>query len=220
MRRRYRRAEALSLPGVDAAPRMATPTSRATSRRKAKHEAPAPKPWLAVVLAVDTANNSGWALRAAGRQLEFGEVDTFDADAVARIVRWAIRCARRLDLPLVLVLEAPWGGTVKTVASLGAARERWMHAWRQYEQASSRVIRVQVATWRAAVLGRHWVSAKREDVRKHEQDIASAMMGEQLEPDEAAALLIARWAVHAAKVGRVIGKRATVASLRAWLEGR
>lgn len=192
-------------------------------RKRARAEKPAPKPWQCVVLGVDTANLSGWAIRAAETQLEFGEVNTRDHDAVVRIVRWAVRIARRLDWPLVLVLEAPWGRRTQTVAGLGAARERWEHAWWECEQPESHIMRVQVATWRAAVLGGHWVSAKREAVRAHEQRTAAELVGEEvgdIGPDEAPALLIAKWAAYAARTGRVIGKRAALGSMQAWLTNR
>jgi len=206
----------LSLPGVDAAARAPTALSRATARQRGAVEAPAPMPWHCVVLAVDTAALSGWSVRVAGRQAEFGEVDTLDAAAVSHIVRWSIRKAERVGMPLVLVLEAPWGGKPWVLVALGQARERWLCAWRQAEQPKAKVVRVKPNVWRGPVLGRQFANAKRAVVREQEQLIASAMVGEPVGGDEAAALLIGRWAERAAKVGEVIGKQARAASLRAW----
>jgi hypothetical protein len=179
-------------------------------------EAPAPKPWLAAVLAIDTARISGWSIRIAGKQHEFGEVDTTDADAVLYIVQWAIKRAAHAEVPLVLVLERPWGGTVNTVDGLGGARERWARAWRDCKQSEARLLRVHVPEWRAAVLGGYWVSAPREEVRPHEQLTAALMVGQEVGEDEAPAILIGHWASMAAKVGRAIGKRAVDASKLAW----
>lgn len=194
-------------------------TRRRTRARKAAAK-PMPKPWCCVVLAVDTAGVSGWAIRAAETQLEFGEVDSRDEAAVERIVRWAIRTARRLGWPVVLVLEAPWGRRTKTVAGLGAARERWERAWRLYGQSDERIVRVQVATWRAAVLGRYWVSAPREEVRTHEQRTAAELVGEDVGADEAPAILIAKWAAYAARTGQAIGRDALLGSMQHWLRNR
>lgn len=179
-------------------------------------EAPAPKPWLAVVLAIDTATISGWSVRVAGRQCEFGEVDTSDPEAVLEIVRWAVKRAEHAGLPLVMVLEQPWGGTVKTIAGLGGTHERWKRGWRDCGQAAARIVRVSVSEWRAVELGGHWVSAPREQVRPYEQSVATIMVGQQVGEDEAPAILIGHWASMAAKVGRAIGRRAVEASRLAW----
>jgi hypothetical protein len=173
-------------------------------------------PWHCVVLAVDTATRSGWAIRVAGRAAEFGEADTLDSESLAVIVRWAMRTASRVKLPLVLVLEAPWGGQMPVLMALGAARERWLHVWRAEQQPMSRVVSVVPSTWRSPVLGRGFARLPREEVRPHEQFVASAMVGETVRPDEAAAICISRWAERAAKVGKVIGKHAAAASQRTW----
>ena len=184
--------------------------------KRTRTEPPAPQPWLAAVLAVDTAATSGWSVRIAGRQYEFGECDSKDACAVLEIVHWALKRAAQAKLPLVLVLERPWGGTLSTVAGLGRAHERWERAWRDLAQAESRIVRVHVAEWRAAVLGGHWVNAPRDQVRAYEQHVATIMVGQEVSGDEAPALLIGHWAATAARVGRAIGRRAADASRLAW----
>jgi hypothetical protein len=116
------------------------------------------------------------------------------------------------------VLEAPWGGSVAVVAALGAARERWLRAWRDAGQAGGRVVKVTPSVWRGPVLGRQWVSAPREEVRPQEQLVARAIAGRAVGEDEAPAILIAKWGSHAAQVGRAIGKRASKASLKSWTQ--
>jgi hypothetical protein len=178
------------------------------------------------VLAVDAARRSGWAISVCGHLQESGELDTLDEALIERIVLNALEYVERVELPLVLVLESPWGGSVAVVSALGAARERWLRAWRKAGQAMTRVVPVTASTWRGPVLGAEWVSAPRDVVRAHErrvaQVIAAANVARRALPvgdDEAPAILIARWASHAARVGRAIGKRAAKASLRAWTTG-
>lgn len=209
----------LALPGIDLdryGRRAVTPAARATVRMRTRREAPAPKPWLCVLLAVDTACTSGWCISVAGEREDSGEVDTLDAAELARVVRCAVNLGEARALPVVLVLEAPWGGSMAVLVALGAARERWLRAWRDVDQAAGRVVRVVPSTWRSAVLGGRFVSAPREETREQEQLVARAIVGRAVGSDEAAAVCIARWAGHAAAVGRAIGRRAAKASLRAW----
>jgi len=189
------------------------------ARRRAKRAQPAPSavPWQCVVLAVDTAARSGWSVRVAGKQSSFGEADTLDARALDYIVSWALYQADSRGLPLVLVLEAPWGGPMPMLLALGAARERWLVAWRAHRLPPDQVVKVQPSTWRTAVLGREWASAPRAEVRRHEQLIAGAMVRKsgdgdgdkdgEVRGDEAAAILIGRWAERAHAVGLALGKK-------------
>ena len=162
-------------------------------------------PLRCLVLAVDTAERSGWAaIHGKDQFLAYGEADTLDGPALRYIVRWAVCHAEARGLPLVLVLEKAWGGKPWVLVGLGAARERWMAAWRDLGQAEARVVSVQPSEWRAAVLGKRWARAKRDVVRPHEQAVAMATVGAAVGGDEAPAILIARWAMRAAKVARVL----------------
>lgn len=164
------------------------------------------KPLPAVILAVDTARRSGWAVRVRGQHAASGEVDTLESADVSAVVAWSTRVARRAGLPLVLVLEAPFGGPVAIIASLGAARERWLVPWRSSGHTELRVVRVQPSTWRAAVLGSNWSRAERDRVREHEQRVAQRMLGGvEVGADEAAAVLIGVWAERARSVGVAAG---------------
>jgi hypothetical protein len=202
---------------------LVTPLSRAMSQRYRRVEAPAPRPWQCVILAVDTARQSGWASYVRGRLQRFGEVDTLDAGKLAVLASQAVTLGAEQELPVVLVLETPFGGSVGVVSALGQARERWLVAWHGARQSRGRVVLVLPGVWRGPVLGRHAVRLERELVRQLELQTASALVLEQqgkqwlsLGHDEAAAILIGRWAAHAGAVGRVIGKRAVRASLKAW----
>lgn len=164
-------------------------------------------PWSCAVLAVDTAGRSGWSVRVEGKQSSFGEVDTLDREAVEYIVSWALWLADARKLRLVLVLEAPFGGSVPTLLALGEARGAWRAAWRRHALPETDMVWVQPSRWRRAVLGPEWVSSPRAEVRAHEQLVAAAMVGESVRGDEAAAILIGRWAERAPEVGRVLEQR-------------
>jgi hypothetical protein len=117
-----------------------------------------------------------------------------------------------------MVLESPWGGSVTVIAALGAARERWLGAWRAAKQSKARVVLVTPGTWRAAVLGARAIGMSREDVRALEKRAAGAMVlyARPVGDDEAPAMLIARWGAQSAAVGKVIGKKAVRASVKEW----
>src|SRR5262245_49951769 len=123
----------LFLTGVDLGVGAPTPLSRATAKRRSRVEAPAPKPWHCVTLNVDTARRAGWSVYDRGRYIESDEFDTDTKEAEAKIeyvVAKAREYASAVKLPLVLVLEAPWGGSVIVITALGVAKERWLRAWR------------------------------------------------------------------------------------------
>lgn len=189
--------------------RLVAPTQR-PRRRRAKRSQPlaSATPHRCVVLAVDTGNRSGWSVRVAGQQREFGEADSFDMAALRQIIRWAHLCAARAGgLPLVLVLEAhPWVGSLRVAEGLRAARERWLVAWRGEALSERKVVLVTPSEWRRAVLGKSWVRRRREEVRRQEQLVAAAMVGERVVGgDEAAALLIGCWAAQSGRVGQKLG---------------
>lgn len=181
-------------------------TQRPRGRRAKRRLPPASAtPLRCLVLAVDTAARSGWcAIHGRDQFLAYGEADTLDGPALRYIVRWALCHAEARGLPLVLVLEKAWGGKPWVLVGLGAARERWMAAWRALDLPESHVVSVQPSEWRAVVLGKRWARAPREEVRPHEQAIAKATVGAAVSGDEAPAILIARWGMRAAKVARVL----------------
>jgi hypothetical protein len=193
-----------------------TPQARAMTRKKVT--APSPKPWLCALLSIDTADNSGFALYVQGELKEFGEVQTKRADLVLEIVSRAKELADAAGLPLVLVLEKAWGGKLRVVLGLGAARERWMGAWRAAKCVQSKVVQVTPSVWRAPVLGSYYASKvpDRAEIRRAEQTMAAGLVGAEVGPDAAPAILIGRWASHAPEVGDALGKRVMRKSWEAW----
>lgn len=187
-----------------------------TAKRKAP-TAPAPRPWKCSVLAVDTADNSGFSVWVDGTLVYSGEVETRDTALLNKIADWPSSHTISAGPP-VLVLEAPWGGSTETVVGMAMARERWERAWRDAGEAMSRIVRVNPSTWRAAVLG-NIRGLKREQIREMEGRVARALLDSPkrvIGEDEAAAVCIGRWSSYAPQIGQVIGKRAVKASLEAW----
>lgn len=164
-----------------------------------------------VVLAIDTARRSGYAIRVRGRLKWSGEVDTLQPAEVREIVSLACEQAEPRT-PAVLVLEKhTFKGRPGMLIGLGQARERWMSAWAEFGQPRSRVVSVLPSVWRGCVLGKAYRSASREACR--DAELAAARSHEttghweHIGPDEAAAILISRWATYAPAVARVLPKR-------------
>lgn len=177
--------------------------------RWARVAAPAPRPWPAVVLAVDPGNTSGWAIYVCGALGSHGELDSRDAAAVRAVVARAVAAAAEHALPCVIAPERPWGGNVATVAGIGAARERWLSAWRELAAGHfGKIANVSTSEYRAAVLGRSYASAPRHVAQAAEAALARTLAGRDCGPDESAAIVQGRYASHAAAVGQLLGKRA------------
>lgn len=181
-------------------------TARARPRRP-----PSVLPWRCVVLGVDTARRSGWAVRVLGRLRYSGEVDVRRSGDVREVIELGMRVAAETELPLVLVLEKPYGGKAFVLVALGVARQCWLGPWDELGNRRARVVSVLPATWRARVLGRVHAVAKRDAVRAVELEAARRMVGpgmrDELGADEAAAILISQWATYAGEVGAVLGTR-------------
>lgn len=180
---------------------------------------PSPTPHTAVVLAVDTAQRSGWAVYVCGELASSGEIDMLEpcrskdmhglsgwnADRVCLHALWEAASGRDWVAPYaeaVLVYERPFRGTTQG---------QWIGAWKQAWTAEGghkrRMLGVYPATWRARVLDRGASRAPRDVVRSMEMRKAEAAAKHRVGPDEATAILIGRWASYAGEVGAVLPKR-------------
>lgn len=197
---------------------------RATARARAANDnakpkrvrpAPSPHPWRAVVLGVDAARSSGWAIMFGGALLQSGEANK-DRDAeLLRVCGVAVMQAERRDVPCVMVLEKPpniihSGAQASTFLGLGAARQAWLSAWRTQGGVRRRVVSVIPARWRGA-LGIRSRSSKggltvaqqeRERALSHVKACGQGLV--ELGGDEAAAICIAEWGSRAGEVGAVL----------------
>ena len=164
-----------------------------------------------VVLAVDTARRSGWAIRHAHRLKYSGEIDTLDYEGLEQVCALAANISRNVYLPRspVLVLERPWGGRLNVLVALGMARERWCAAWARVGLPAARIASAYPSQWRAAVLAHGAHRLPREAVRERERLSAQAEVrkGVELGADECAAILMSKWATRAKHIARMGGHR-------------
>ena len=177
-------------------------------KAKTKRPPPSFRPWRVVVLALDPANRSGWAVLSMGRYVESGECRIYSnpgLDAVKRACESAASLARMAKCPWVVCAEVSWGGRMAVGPSqaLGA----WRYAVRSAGLPMRRVVEVFPSTWRARVLGGGLHAAKRDVVRKAEVVAASDIAGRTCGGDEAPAVLIGKWGCQAGEVGAVLPER-------------
>lgn len=170
-------------------------------RAKARPKPPSFRPWACVILALDPANVTGWAIWDRGKYIASGEVSLFVADAVSEtmdVVDAARRRALKAGVPWVCVAERSFGGNMGTddTSALGW----WRFALCNAQLLAARLVRVYPSTWRARVLPKGMASAKRDAVRPVEQEHAQAIIGRVPGGDEAAAVMIGKWATKSAEV--------------------
>jgi hypothetical protein len=181
--------------------------------RKAKLP-PSAVPHQCVLLALDTAENSGWALYVRGKLHGFGEVDMLRAEDrgewnADRVCMHAIWEAGYLEkLPCVMVYERPFRGTVQ-----GQWIGAWKRAWVLNNGRKAAMVGVYPSSWRARVFGRG--NMDRDTARELETRRASGIVCDDMtdtsndvRPDESAAICIGQWAIHAGEVGAKVPKRA------------
>jgi hypothetical protein len=187
--------------------------------KRAKKPKPPPsvKPWPIGILAIDCARNSGWSLWCGGRLHSSGEITI--SDHAGMVYRIKAAAGDTLDSGafgyLALVLEKPprfvYGGRgANTLIGLGAARQAWEHAWREYGYPMRRIVRVEPATWRKPVLGKTRRGKndppneiKLLEMRTAEDLSTSVCVG----PDEAAAICLGYYATRAGEVGAILPRK-------------
>ena len=184
---------------------------RKPRERKAKPP-PSFRPWKCVVLALDAAAKTGWAVYALGKLADSGEFKIHTDAGVSetfRVVNIAKTFALQLGVPWVAIIEASWGGHM--AAGKTPATGWWTLALRNAQLPIARIGDVYPSTWRARTLPRGMASAARDDVRACEVAAARAIKGgRDVGHDEAPAILIAKWAAQAGEVGAMLPKNARV----------
>lgn len=160
-------------------------------------------PHSAVILAVDTAKNSGWSLWSCGVRLDSGEVKADDSEAVEAICAAANKHAER-ELPKVIVLEKPYGGTLRTVDGLALRRGMWLRSWQRVCDRPRHKVDVYPQTWRAAF------KLKGKVMPEYQRATLAAYgvnLHRQPGSDEFEALMIGLWSLRAEKVGSLIPRK-------------
>lgn len=187
-------------------------TARPTKARKRKPLKPKPRPYPValpcVILAIDPAALSGWAIFLEGRPVTWGELAASNATGIDAVLLQACELASRTKLPLV-VLGEEWGRGgplgMSQWQGLGGAWTAWKHGCDRARDkglpvVSSRVMRVLQRTWRSAF----GLNLGRELVKAYAVRAAKSRVGVQLELDQhdiAEALLIGLWGSKSGEVG-------------------
>ncbi|HEX6239979.1 MAG TPA: hypothetical protein VFZ61_03760 [Polyangiales bacterium] len=149
-----------------------------------------------VVLAVDTAQVSGWCLMIRGLYVSSLQFDVLKHPTLLEeVCRNGLELGRVNGLPVVLVYEKPFFGTGQ-----GQYIGAWKAAWVAAGGVKTRFVGVYPAQWRARVLGSHYASAERATVRPVERRVAAQIAHRECGADEAPAVCIARWGSHAGDV--------------------
>lgn len=190
------------------------------ARTKRVRLAPSYEPLNCIVLAVDTAERSGWALYVRGKLVNWGEVDMlrperssdrcgpsgWDADRVC--LHALVECCHDNPLPVVLVFERPFRGNFQ-----GQYVGSWKAAFMREGGSKGRMLGVLTSTWRARVTGQ--ARANRDTARDGEQrrakrEIASLDGSDwtkvEVGGDAAAAIGIGLWAIRAGEVAKLLPK--------------
>lgn len=164
------------------------------------------RPHSAVILAIDTATNSGWALFRRGQWLESGELQVSQADQIRTVIIAALGYGRASAIPVCIVLEKPPNTPFHSFAStakLIAARDAWETAWAELakpERQKNHHVRVYPQTWRSRVLGK----TSGPELPELERSNAMLVTNREPGPDEAAAVCIGVWACTAGEVAKVL----------------
>jgi hypothetical protein len=179
--------------------------------KRAKKPKPPPsvKPWPIGILAIDCARNSGWSLWCGGRLHSSGEITI--SDHAGMVYRIKAAAGDTLDSGAFGYLALVLGGRgANTLIGLGAARQAWEHAWREYGYPMRRIVRVEPATWRKPVLGKTRRGKndppneiKLLEMRTAEDLSTSVCVG----PDEAAAICLGYYATRAGEVGAILPRK-------------
>lgn len=194
--------------------RMFARKQRRTARRKTAAPAVLADyvrvPYRCVILAIDPGENSGWAVFAHGKLVQFGEVNVFDHAAVARIVQKSIDFASIAGDPLVLVMEKPFRAA-SAGGETGPSRGLWRHAWKSAGCGERRIVGVLASQWRPRLLGRGAGTWKRDIARASEQQYAALIAQHAASsssmppgPDASPAICIGVWGSLSPRVGKVL----------------
>lgn len=170
-------------------------------------------PWRCAVLAVDTANNSGWSIWVDGELRQSGEVKKDQRDSLINVCK----LVHAYDRPAALVTESAAGFVypgrgASTLIALGQARQAWLEAWSAAHGLKSRRVSVVPSRWR----GQLWGGGLKKTLGRGKTQTAfgvdwaliqlkkAGRSDHQPGEDEATAICIGSWAVRAGEVGQAL----------------
>lgn len=188
-----------------------TKRTHAKPRKRATRPAvvaPSFVPWRCVVLAIDPGNESGWAIYVCGVLVQFGTLDVFDHETVAKVIAAALRMAEFAGadagdvdpVPTLMAIERAFSPGARR----GAARPLWQSAWAKARCVEKRIVRPHASRWRSQLFGRGAGAWPQARARAEEQTRARgiAKRGDMpIQHDAAAAICIGAWGCRAAEVG-------------------
>lgn len=173
-----------------------------------RHELPC------VIVAVDQARRSGWAVFVEGKAVRWGEVDAADNITIEAILTFACEQGAKFKLPVVVLGEEHGQHSFKgrAKAGLGAAWGSWSYACERLNGRGlpivmTRVTKVNTKTWRArfGMAGLRKEHTKAYAVRRVAEELHIELPEDQ--HDVAEALLIGLWGARAHMVGSKLPKR-------------
>jgi hypothetical protein len=163
-----------------------------------------------IVIAVDPGAIAGWAIAADGVIVASGSAKNI-TERIDALDKLEAVLMGDVDERVVAVLET-WtvgGGrgrdgqgtrwTPQTMIGLGASRGRWLEQLALAGLPDRRIVSVTPSTWRGAILD----GLRRrttDECKASAQMVARLRLGHEVGPDEAEAVCIALWAMHAREV--------------------
>lgn len=190
----------------------AAPARRA-KRRKPRRESlpPTATPLDAVIVALDSARTTGYAIYVRGRLRAFGELDARDAESRRVVLSQAIGWASMSGIPVGVALEVPFGGHYRAAQSLAATAELWRDSWRSLGQLPARCVERTAGDWRRVLFGSGALG--REHARHLERMLAERLVVSDMRPtspvrvgpDAAAAICIGQVIIRARELLAVLG---------------
>lgn len=185
-------------------------------KRKPRVKAPPPPPsfraWACVILALDPATVTGWAIWVNGVYHRSGEFELWSGEGVrecVRVIDIARDIALSLNIPWCVQAERSFGGHMgrKETAALGF----WRFGLYNAQLLPACIGLVYPARWRARVLPKGNASAKRKIVKSVEVAIAKKLTShETMGDDEAAAVGIGKWSTQAGETALLLPERLRV----------
>lgn len=162
-------------------------------------------PHACVLLGLDTASTTGWAISVGGMLESHGEHKLYTPAGIVAtqaVLDKLSHLSALTSMPIAAVSERSWGG------AMGLGRTTsfgyWLHALGTIGVPLKRIVEVYPSQWRAVELPGHH-RAKRDEVRELEQQRALDLTGiEGLGKDEAPAILINRWGQKSGEIGAVL----------------
>lgn len=180
-------------------------------RKQAPPLPPLARPLDAVIVALDAAKRTGWAVYVRGVLHAFGDADSRKHDERGQVIAIGLRVAEMLRVPCGMLIETPYGGYTAVVLSLTETKALWREDWTRMTGTPDRCIDRTAGEWRRGLFGRG--NMPREQARALELQLAKRIVARDLpgvpltaiDGDSAAAICIGSTVTHAREWLAVLG---------------